>query len=105
MPWKRRCATQRNRSTPTCRGDRSLEARKGATIASMLHVDAAILNATERFARRFQVLTGRTNIWLAVQLTNLSIVVYFVWAAAYFWNRDLTIRVFVGGFCAAVLYA
>jgi len=71
----------------------------------MLHVDAAILSATERFARRFQVLTGRTNIWLAVQLTNLSIVVYFVWAAAYFWNRDLTIRLFVGGFCAAVLYA
>ena len=46
----------------------------------MTYIDSAILNLTERCCRRFQVLTGRTNVWLAVQLTNLSIIVYFVWA-------------------------
>ena len=29
--------------------------------------------------RRFQTWSGRTNVWLAFQLTNLSIVIYFAW--------------------------
>ena len=51
------------------------------------------------------MLTGKTNVWLAVQLTNVSIILYFVWAAAYFWNSDLTTRIFVALFCSGVLYA
>ena len=43
--------------------------------------------------------------WLAVQLTNLSIVMYFLWAALYFWiSNDLAIRVFVVLFCGSLLY-
>jgi hypothetical protein len=68
-------------------------------------LDSVILDATEWVCRRFQVLTGRTNVWLAMQLTNISIIVYFVWAALYFWNTDSTVRTFVGVFCAALLYA
>ena len=68
-------------------------------------IDDALLNATEWFCRKFQVLTGRTNVWLAFQLTNLSIILYFVWAAMYFWNEDVATRIFVGLFCSAVLYA
>jgi hypothetical protein len=68
-------------------------------------LDSLILDATERVCRRFQLLTGRTNVWLAMQLTNISIIVYFVWAALYFWNTDSTVRTFVGVFCAALLYA
>jgi hypothetical protein len=71
----------------------------------VIAVDGAILNATEWLCRRFQVLTGRTNVWLALQLTNLSIVLYFLWAAVYFWNTDLATRIFVGVFCGGVLYA
>lgn len=69
----------------------------------MHYLDAAVLNLTERCCQRLQVLTGRPNVWLAVQLTNLSIVVYFVWAASlYFVSGDLTLRVFVALFCASV---
>jgi hypothetical protein len=68
-------------------------------------LDSVILDATERVCRRFQLLTGRTNVWLAMQLTNISIIVYFVWAALYFWNTDSTVRTFVGVFCAVLLYA
>ena len=71
----------------------------------MFFLDSVILDATEWACRRFQVLTGRTNVWLAMQLTNISIIVYFVWAALYFWNTDSTVRTFVGVFCAALLYA
>ena len=71
----------------------------------MTYVDSAILDATEWLCRRFQILTGRTNVWLAVQLTNVSIILYFVWAAAYFWNTDRTTRIFVALFCSGVLYA
>ena len=46
----------------------------------MFSVDSALLDLTEWLCRRFQVLTGRTNVWLAFQLTNFSIVVFFVWA-------------------------
>ena len=50
----------------------------------MFYVDEALLNLIESACRQFQLLTGRTNVWLAFQLTNLSIVVYFVLAAVYF---------------------
>ncbi len=71
---------------------------------TMSYVDSALLNLTEWLCRRFQVLTGRTNVWVAVQLTNLSIVVYFVWAAVYFWNTDAVLRTAVALFCGALLY-
>jgi hypothetical protein len=71
---------------------------------TMSYVDSALLNLTEWLCRRFQVLTGRTNVWVAVQLTNLSIVVYFVWAAVYFWNTDVVLRTAVALFCGALLY-
>jgi hypothetical protein len=70
----------------------------------MTHIDSAILNLTEWFCRRFQVLTGRTNVWLAVQVTNLSIVVYFVWAGMIFWSRDVAARAALGLFCSGLLY-
>ena len=70
----------------------------------MLYIDAALLNAIEWLCRRFQVLTGRTNVWLAVQLTNLSIVVYFIWAALVFWTTDIGLRIFLGIFCGGLLY-
>lgn len=70
----------------------------------MLYIDKALLNATEHLCRRFQLLTGRTNVWLAFQLTNLSIIVYFMWAALFFWNRDVGSRIFVGAFGGAVVW-
>jgi hypothetical protein len=70
----------------------------------MTYIDSAILNLTEWLCRSFQLLTGRTNVWLAVQLTNLSIIVYFVWATLYFWSSDITVRIAVGLFCCGVLY-
>lgn len=70
----------------------------------MTYIDAAILMLTEWCCRRFQVLTGRTNIWLALQLTNLSIVVYFVWAGAVFWSDDWASRILLASFCGALLY-
>jgi hypothetical protein len=69
-------------------------------------VDSAVLDFTERMCRRFQAWTGRTNVWLAFQLTNLSIVVYFIWAAGlYFVSGNLALRVFVAVFCGAVFFA
>src|SRR5687767_4784137 len=70
----------------------------------MIYIDLAILNLTERFCRKFQVLTGRTNLWLAVQITNLSIIVYFVWAGVYFWSSAVASRVVLGVFCSGLLY-
>jgi hypothetical protein len=70
----------------------------------MLYFDAALVNLVERGCRHFQRLTGRTNVWLAVQLTNLSIIVYFVWAGAYFWSAGAKLRLFVAVFCAGVLF-
>jgi hypothetical protein len=69
----------------------------------MIYIDSVILNLIERACRRFQRLTGRTNVWLAVQLTNLSIVIYFVWAGVVFWE-DVSTRILVGVFCAGLLY-
>lgn len=70
----------------------------------MIGIDSAILDLTERLCHQFQLLTGRTNVWLAVQLTNLSIVVYFVWAAVYFQGVPAVARIAVGLFCGGVLY-
>jgi len=72
----------------------------------MTYVDAAVLNFTERICHRFQVWTGRTNVWLAFQLTNLSIVVYFIWVAGLYWlSVDMAVRVFVALFCGGVFFA
>jgi hypothetical protein len=70
----------------------------------MTYVDSILLDLTERLCRRFQLLTGRTNAWLAVQLTNLSIVVYFVWAVMFSWTIDVAARTFVVVFCSGLLY-
>lgn len=68
-------------------------------------IDSALVNATEWLCQKFQRLTGRTNVWLAFQLTNLSIVVYFVWAAGvYLWFQDIGSRIGVGLFCGGLLY-
>jgi hypothetical protein len=72
----------------------------------MMYVDSAILNIVERFCRGFQTWTGRTNVWLAFQLTNLSIVIYFIWVAAFYWlSGDIVVRVFVALFCSGVFLA
>jgi hypothetical protein len=71
----------------------------------MLYIDALILDLTERACRRFQRLTGRTNVWLAVQLTNVSIIVYFAWAAVSFSIGRFAARVFIAIFATGVLYA
>src|SRR5437870_9767002 len=70
---------------------------------TMTYVDAVILDLTEWACRRFQVMTGRTNVWLAVQLTNLSIILYLVWAMMSFWN-DVSMRFAVGLFCVGLSY-
>ncbi len=71
----------------------------------MTYVDSAVLNFTERVCRRFQAWTGRTNVWLAFQLTNLSVVVYFIWVAAlYLLSGDVVLRVFVALFCGGVFF-
>jgi hypothetical protein len=70
----------------------------------MVSIDSAILDLTEWLCRRFQLLTGRTNVWLAVQLTNLSIVVYFVWAGLYFTSSTGPLRFAIALFCSALVY-
>src|ERR1041385_8646929 len=71
----------------------------------MIVIDDAILNVTEWLCRRFQLLTGRTNVWLAFQLTNLSIVVYFVWAAMSVWvSRHTAVRTLITLFCGALFW-
>ena len=67
-------------------------------------VDSVILNLTELGCQKFQLLTGRTNVWLAVQLTNLSVVVYFVWAGLYSWSLGFVELVLVTMFCAGLMY-
>lgn len=42
--------------------------------------------------------------WLALQLTNLSIIVYFVWAGLYALNVDVELRVVAAIFCVALVY-
>jgi hypothetical protein len=70
----------------------------------MTYIDSALLDLTEWCCHRFQRLTGRTNVWLAFQLTNLSIIVYFVWAGMYFLRVDGALRVVLVLFCSALLY-
>jgi hypothetical protein len=71
----------------------------------MTYVDTAVLDLTEQICRRFQTWTGRTNVWLAFQLTNLSIVVYFIWAAGlYLVSGDFALRVFVALVCGGVFF-
>lgn len=71
----------------------------------MTYVDSAFLDLTERICQNFQAWTGRTNVWLAFQLTNLSIVIYFIWVVALYWlSADLAVRVFVALFCGGVFY-
>jgi hypothetical protein len=67
-------------------------------------IDSVLLDLTERCCQRFQLLTGKTNVWLAVQLTNLSIIVYFVWAAAFFQVLTPGLRAALGLFLAALFY-
>src|SRR5688572_31321860 len=62
--------------------------RTHVVITKMAYIDSVILNLTEWSCRRFQLLTGRTNVWLAIQLTNLSIVLYFIWAGEYFLRSE-----------------
>ncbi len=67
------------------------------------YLDSALLNLTERLCHRFQLWTGRTNVWLAFQLTNLSIVIYFVWVSILYWlSADIALRAFVAVFCGGV---
>jgi hypothetical protein len=71
----------------------------------LTYVDSAVLNLTERMCRRFQTWTGRTNVWLAFQLTNLSIVIYFIWVAGLYWlSVDVVLRLFVALFCGGVFF-
>jgi hypothetical protein len=71
----------------------------------MTYVDTAVLNLIERMCRQFQMWTGRTNVWLAFQLTNLSIVVYFIWVIGlYLLTGDLVLRSFVALFCGGVFF-
>jgi hypothetical protein len=71
----------------------------------MTYVDTFVLDAVEWSCRRFQRLTGRTNVWLAIQLTNLSIVIYFVWAGVSFWVTGAVARTGIAVFCGALAYA
>ena len=72
----------------------------------MTYLDSVLLNVTERTCRSFQRLTGRTNVWLAIQFTNLSIIVYFVWAGfVYVLTGDPQVRLLLALFCGAVFYA
>ena len=70
----------------------------------MTYIDSALLNLTEWCCHRFQLLTGRTNVWLAFQLTNLSIIVYFVWAGLYFLRSEGPLRIVLVLFCSGLLY-
>ena len=70
----------------------------------MTRVDSAVLDLAEGLCQKFQLLTGRTNVWLALQLTNLSIIVYFVWAGLQFLNSDTATRTVIGVFCGGLLY-
>jgi hypothetical protein len=70
----------------------------------MTAIDSVLLNVTERSCRAFQRLTGKTNVWLAVQLTNLSIVIYFVWAVLWTSIVDVALQVLAGLFGVALLY-
>lgn len=72
----------------------------------MMFIDERVLDFTERICHRFQIWTGRTNVWLAFQLTNLSIVLYFIWVAdLYLLAGDRALRAFVALFAGVVFVA
>jgi hypothetical protein len=73
-------------------------------VAGMTFIDSVVLNVIERSCRGFQRLTGKTNVWLAIQFTNLSIIVYFVWAGLYSLNVDVELRIVAALFCVALVY-
>ena len=77
---------------------------RGDHEATMTYIDQALLNAVEWGCRRFQVLTGRTNVWLALQLTNLSIVIYFAGVGVYLLTSNIWPRIGLSLFCAGLLY-
>jgi hypothetical protein len=70
----------------------------------VLWIDSVLLRLAEWACHRFQRMTGRTNVWLAVQLTNLSIVGYFVWVAVSAWHTDVASQVLIALGCAGLLY-
>ena len=71
----------------------------------MPFIDSVVLDVTEWLCRKVQLLTGRTNIWIAFQLTNLSVVLYFLAAALYFVTAgDLFTRIALALFCSGLLY-
>ena len=70
----------------------------------MTALDSVLLNLTERSCRAFQRLTGKTNVWLAVQLTNLSIVMYFVWAVLWTSIVEVALQILAGLFGVALVY-
>jgi len=70
----------------------------------MTYIDQALLNTIEWGCRRFQVLTGRTNVWLALQLTNLSIVIYFAGVGVYLLSGSVWLRLGLSLFCAGLMY-
>jgi len=68
-------------------------------------IDSALLDLTELICHKVQLLTGKTNVWLAFQLTNLSVIVYFVWVALYFQNLPSYLRIPAAISCGVVLFA
>lgn len=71
----------------------------------MTFIDSAVLDVTEWLCRKFQLLTGRTNVWVAFQLTNLSVVLYFLTAGLYLVTAgDVPTRVALAAFCGGLLY-
>ena len=68
-------------------------------------IDSALLDLTERTCHKIQTLTGRTNVWLAFQLTNLSVIVYFVWVALYLPRLPPYLRIPMALSCGGVLLA
>jgi hypothetical protein len=71
----------------------------------MTYIDNAVLDLTEWLCRKFQLLTGRTNVWVAFQLTNLSIVLYFLAAGLYLVTAgDLVTRILLAVFCGGLWY-
>lgn len=70
----------------------------------MTFVDGALLYLVEGLCHRIQRLTGRTNVWLAFQFTNLSIVIYFVWAVQWFLRGPRLIRPGLAIFFVLLVY-
>jgi len=70
----------------------------------MLAIDSATLDLVEWLCRKVQWLTGKTNVWIAAQLTNLSIVIYFIWVATYIQVLPWFGRIAIGLFCGGLVY-